>query len=385
MPTDDPSRRAGATTRGRSRPPQQAASASLGHLLTNTDNQQLMVLDTDITPASRVPSAATSESSDHEPDTQRQRTSLIPVHSATAANPRAAAWETEQSARTSALEQRLNATDRWCQFLNTQLSALRTTAERSTAAIAALTSEVATLKTALEQFRTAPPPAAACPSAAPVSPSALPTAPPAAAPPAAAPPTAPPATATTAPPTAPPAAATQRHGNQATRLRRHRQRNAASGQPPSQNTSSSPPLRTQQPPSLSLQERLAYKKQFLLVGPPGAVGTATSLRQFVSTLITQRMPSAQPVISDATRLGDQSTHSRVYFTVDTLEQADAIVRWRHLLKNSGYSLQDVLTPAQQLEKTALWPQYVSSLAAGKRAQFNGSRLMVDGCRIFLTA
>jgi hypothetical protein len=64
--------------------------------------------------------------------------------------------------------------------------------------------------------------------------------------------------------------------------------------------------------------------------------------------------------------------------VSDLEEADAITRYRHLLKGSQYSIQDFLSPEELLERRTLWPLYSTALSRGQRAQFSRSRLKIDG-------
>ena len=126
---------------------------------------------------------------------------------------------------------------------------------------------------------------------------------------------------------------------------------------------------------------LAYRKHFLAIGPRDAFTSSEPLSSQLIGLIAQRMPSARFSVTDAVRVGDQTRISRVYLTVGTLEEADSMVRWRHCLRGSGFTLYEVLSPVESAAHQALWPLFVAARALGKRTQLNRARLTVDGIRI----
>ena len=116
----------------------------------------------------------------------------------------------------------------------------------------------------------------------------------------------------------------------------------------------------------------------------------------VITLLEGRMPVAAAFLGDpgdreiehATYLGRPPSTStppaalvRILFTVNWKFQADAIVEERHLLKGTGITIYDVLSPEEQERHRALWPRFLEARRQGKKAQFNRARLVVDGNRV----
>jgi hypothetical protein len=75
--------------------------------------------------------------------------------------------------------------------------------------------------------------------------------------------------------------------------------------------------------------------------------------------------------------GSQATSTKVFFTLGSLEAADALVGLRSALKGSGASIQDFLTPEELKIKCALWPRFIEARARGQRAQFHRARLVVS--------
>jgi hypothetical protein len=67
----------------------------------------------------------------------------------------------------------------------------------------------------------------------------------------------------------------------------------------------------------------------------------------------------------------------VFFSLDSLEAADALVGRRGALKGSGVSIQDFLTPEELKTKRALWPRFLEAQAKGQRPQFHRARLVVS--------
>ena len=127
------------------------------------------------------------------------------------------------------------------------------------------------------------------------------------------------------------------------------------------------------------------RKAFIVRSPLGVLPPACALRETVTALFHQHMPELRGStglhLTDATRIGDQSRFSRVYFTVANLEQADNLVRLRCKLRGSGISVFDVLSPGERRLHQQLWPLFLAARSAGSKAQFQRARLMVDGKRV----
>ena len=73
---------------------------------------------------------------------------------------------------------------------------------------------------------------------------------------------------------------------------------------------------------------------------------------------------------------------RILFSVDEYE-ASWVVSDRHLLKGTGITIYDVLSPEEQERHDALWPHFLKAQREGKKAQFNRAVLKVDGERVEL--
>lgn len=70
---------------------------------------------------------------------------------------------------------------------------------------------------------------------------------------------------------------------------------------------------------------------------------------------------------------------RILFSVETQEEADALVRARREFKGRpGFGIFDVLSPEEEKAHAALWPQFLAARARGQKAQFNRARLKIDG-------
>ncbi|KAG1680412.1 hypothetical protein FOA52_015503 [Chlamydomonas sp. UWO 241] len=75
---------------------------------------------------------------------------------------------------------------------------------------------------------------------------------------------------------------------------------------------------------------------------------------------------------------------RVLFTVASDAVADVVVRNRCCLSfyvDSSAAVFDVLSDREEAQHQGLWPAFVAAKAAGKRAQFQRARLVVDGERV----
>jgi len=62
--------------------------------------------------------------------------------------------------------------------------------------------------------------------------------------------------------------------------------------------------------------------------------------------------------------------------VASIDQATALVKARHLLKDTGYVVFDVLSPQEQAAHDLLWPTFLAARKAGHTAQFNRAQLYV---------
>ena len=120
------------------------------------------------------------------------------------------------------------------------------------------------------------------------------------------------------------------------------------------------------------------RRNFVLKAPPGSLpDSAASLKDRLKSFLGERLPGAPLPISDAMLLGSQATSTRVFFSLDSLEAADALVGRRGALKDSGVSIQDFLTPEEIKTKRALWPRFLEAKARGQRPQFHRARLVVS--------
>jgi hypothetical protein len=120
------------------------------------------------------------------------------------------------------------------------------------------------------------------------------------------------------------------------------------------------------------------RRNFVLKAPPGSLpDSAAPLKDRLLSFLGERLPGAPLLISDAVLLGSQAASTRVFFSLDSLEAADALVGRRGALKASGVSIQDFLTPEELKIKRALWPRFLEAKAKGQRPQFHRARLVVS--------
>ena len=120
------------------------------------------------------------------------------------------------------------------------------------------------------------------------------------------------------------------------------------------------------------------RRNFVFKAPSGSLpDSATSLKDRLTSFLEARLPGAPLLISDAMLLGSQAASTRVFFSLDSLEAADALVGRRGALKGSGVSIQDFLTPEEIETKRALWPHFLEAKARGQRPQFHRARLVVS--------
>ena len=89
------------------------------------------------------------------------------------------------------------------------------------------------------------------------------------------------------------------------------------------------------------------RRNFVLKASPGSLpDSAAPLKDRLLSFLGERLPGAPLLISDAVLLGSQAASTRVFFSLDSLEAADALVGRRGALKASGVSIQDFLTPEE---------------------------------------
>ena len=130
--------------------------------------------------------------------------------------------------------------------------------------------------------------------------------------------------------------------------------------------------------SSSFASTFHVRRNFVLKAPPGSLpDSAASLKDRLMSFLVERLPGAPLPISDAVLLGSQAASTRVFFSLDSLEAADALVGRRGALKASGVSIQDFLTPEEIKTKRALWPRFLEAKARGQRPQFHRARLVVS--------
>ena len=131
------------------------------------------------------------------------------------------------------------------------------------------------------------------------------------------------------------------------------------------------------PPS-SFASTVHVRAHFVFKAPQGTLpDSAASLKDRLTAFLQARLPGAHLPITDAVHFGSQTTYTKVFFTLDSLEAADELVGCRSALKGSGVSIQDFLTPEELKIKRALWPRFVEAKARGQRAQFHRARLVVS--------
>ena len=93
--------------------------------------------------------------------------------------------------------------------------------------------------------------------------------------------------------------------------------------------------------------------------------------------------NAKPAVSGIGAVPRGGGVLRVLFTVTSDVVADTVVRYRNLLRDVDPSAAvfDVLSDREEAEHQALWPVFIAAKAAGKRAQFQRARLVIDGERV----
>jgi hypothetical protein len=129
---------------------------------------------------------------------------------------------------------------------------------------------------------------------------------------------------------------------------------------------------------LSFASTFHVRRNFVLKAPLGSLpDSAAPLKDQMMSFLGPRLPGASLPISDAVLLGSQATSTRVFFSLDSLEAADALVGRRGALKASGVSIQDFLTPEELKIKRALWPRFLEAKANGQRPQFHRARLVMS--------
>jgi hypothetical protein len=131
-----------------------------------------------------------------------------------------------------------------------------------------------------------------------------------------------------------------------------------------------------------------------MVAPAGAAflaGSGKTATDRVEQLLKAHLPECHETISvqAASFLGQQrpSTSSapgsrvRILFGVTDKLEADVITEERHLLKGTGITIYDVLSPEEQECHDVLWTHFLEARRKGKKAQFNRAVLRVDGERV----
>ena len=128
----------------------------------------------------------------------------------------------------------------------------------------------------------------------------------------------------------------------------------------------------------SFASTFLVRRNFVFKAPPGSLPESVApLKDRLLSFLGPRLPGAPLPISDAVLLGSQAASTRVFFSLDSLEAADALVGRRGALKASGVSIQDFLTPEELKIKRALWPRFLEAKAKGQRPQFHRARLVVS--------
>jgi hypothetical protein len=133
------------------------------------------------------------------------------------------------------------------------------------------------------------------------------------------------------------------------------------------------------------------RKCFVLQTPVSLAGPSKDLRDKASVVIKGRIPGTEFTVVDCVpmrprQLRSGATVHRYFITVGSLYEAADIVHSRHLLKDTGYTLHDVLTEVEQAAHDRLWPRFIEARAQpGHKAQFNRARLFVDGKEVLPAA
>ena len=77
---------------------------------------------------------------------------------------------------------------------------------------------------------------------------------------------------------------------------------------------------------------------------------------------------------------DGARGSRVWFQVEDIFQANKVVSHRWMLKDTGITIHDCLSPEELAEQKRLWPKFLEARAQKKRANFSRAWLYIDGKR-----
>ena len=129
------------------------------------------------------------------------------------------------------------------------------------------------------------------------------------------------------------------------------------------------------------QESLPYRKQFSLQSHDALFpASGSTLSEQLDSFLCSRFQLSAGTVSivDAARVNATS----VFFSVDTLQQATLLVGKRSLLKGSGVTLYEVLSPQERAQHARLMPQFLAARQAGQRVQFSRAQLFVD--RVLVT-
>eukprot|EP00955_Chlamydomonas_euryale_P079897 363354-Chlamydomonas_euryale.AAC.7 len=102
----------------------------------------------------------------------------------------------------------------------------------------------------------------------------------------------------------------------------------------------------------------------------------------MATLGPSRWPEGRPAPPVLPLAG--TTKARIAFSVLDVAAADLFISQWCRLRGTGIVLSKVLMTKEQLEHTALWPQFEQALTRGCKALFKRSRLFVDGAHVCVT-
>ena len=81
------------------------------------------------------------------------------------------------------------------------------------------------------------------------------------------------------------------------------------------------------------------------------------------------------------KLEDKGKPRRIMFGVRTVWEAREVVMHRKLLKGTGLSIMDELTPEELKAHKLMWPKFLEARQEGKRAFLNRGRLFVEGVEV----
>jgi hypothetical protein len=117
-----------------------------------------------------------------------------------------------------------------------------------------------------------------------------------------------------------------------------------------------------------------------------ASAPGVDLAKATSAFLMERLhlSAEEASVSDARCLrphASSPTRFRIWIQVSGSAQADAVVGSRHLLKGSGITVFDDLSPDEQAAHRLLWPRYLEALRSGFTAQFNRARLVINGLAV----